>query len=139
MNSRLGVAVREHHGFCYTIESQYVPFTDSGLFYIYAGVDHHACDRAVALIKEELRRMADTALTPRQLLAAQRQFVGQMTINNDLGLNEMQSIGKAFLNFDRVDTLEEMSADVMALTPSDIQAVARKRLQDDKMSLLVYD
>ena len=139
MNSRLNVAVRERYGFCYTIESQYVPFTDSGLFYVYAGVDHQAGERAVRLIKEELQRIADTPLTDRQLRSAQKQFVGQMAVNNDLGLNEMQSIGKAYLNFDKVDTLEMMAADVMAVTSSELQSVAQQRLATDAMSLLVYD
>lgn len=139
MNSRLNVAVRERYGFCYTIESQYVPFTDSGLFYVYAGVDHQAGERAVRLIKEELQRIADTPLTDRQLRSAQKQFVGQMAVNNDLGLNEMQSIGKAYLNFDKVDTLEMMAADVMAVTSSELQGVAQQRLATDAMSLLVYD
>ena len=139
MNSRLNVAIRERYGFCYTIESQYVPFTDSGLFYIYAGIDHQAEERVVQLIRQELTRLATTPLTPRQLRAAQQQFVGQMAINNDNGLNEMQSIGKAYLNFDHVDTLEEMAADIFALTPSDIRNAAEHFFAPSSLSTLIYD
>ena len=138
MNSRLGVAVRERHGFCYSIESQYVPFSDTGLFYIYAGVDHDAQQHTRRLIAAELERIATTALTERQLRHAQQQFIGQMAINNDLGLNEMQSIGKAALNFDHVDTLEEMNADIMSLTPADLMAAAQRYLQPEHFSTLVY-
>lgn len=138
MNSRLGVAVRERHGFCYSIESQYVPFSDTGLFYIYAGVDHDAQQHTRRLIAAELERIASTALTERQLRHAQQQFIGQMAINNDLGLNEMQSIGKAALNFDHVDTLEEMNADIMSLTPADLMTVAQRYLQPEHFSTLVY-
>ena len=139
MNSRLNVAIREKYGFCYTIESQYVPFTDSGLFYIHAGVDHQAESKAIELIKDELRRMADTELTARQLRSAARQMVGQMAVNADLGLNEMQSIGKAFLNFDHVDTLEEMAADVQAVSPADLRQAAQAFFADESLSTLVYD
>ena len=138
MNSRLNVAIRERYGFCYTIESQYVPFSDTGLFYIYAGVDLGAQERVVDLIRRELQMMIDSRLTERQLRQVQRQFVGQMAINNDLGLNEMQSIGKAYLNFDHVDTLEEMSADIMGVSADDLQRVAHDRLQPDLFSTLVY-
>lgn len=138
MNSRLNVAVREHYGFCYNIESQYVPFSDTGLLYVYAGVDHGTSERTLALIRHELRRLADTALTPAALRKAQRQLVGQMTINAAAGINEMQSIGKAYLCFDRVDTLEEMTADIMALTPDDLRQVAARYFADEAYSTLVY-
>lgn len=138
MNSRLNVAIRERYGFCYTIESQYVPFSDTGLFYIYAGVDLDAEERVIELIKNELRRIADTPLTPRQLRTAQQQFIGQMAINNDNGLNEMQSIGKAYLSFEHVDTIEEMNADIMRVTADDLASIAAQRFKPDTLSTLVY-
>lgn len=138
MNSRLNVAIRERYGFCYNIESQYVPFSDTGLFYVYAGVDLDAQEKARRLIVDELSRIAEVQLSERQLRQAQQQFIGQMAINNDNGSNEMQSIGKAYLNFDRVDTLEEMNADIIRLTPADLQRVAADRFGSDKFSTLVY-
>ena len=137
MNSRLNVAVREKYGFCYTIESQYVPFTDTGLFYIYAGVDNGAADRARDLVFRELHRLATVPLTTTQLRAAQRQYIGQMSINNDSSLNEMQSIGKAYLNYDRVDTIDEMARDILSLTPDDLLAAATL-LTSDHFSQLIY-
>lgn len=138
MNSRLNVSVRENQGFCYTIESQYVPFTDAGLFYIYAGVDSDAAERSTQLILEELRRLREVKLSPQQLHSAQTQLIGQMAITNDSGLNEMQSIGKAYLNFDHVDTLEEMNRDILNVTPKELQAVAQEIFAEDKFSFLYY-
>ena len=138
MNSRLNVSVRENQGFCYTIESQYVPFSDAGLFYIYAGVDSDAAERSTQLILQELRRLRDNRLSPQQLHAAQTQLIGQMAIANDSGLNEMQSIGKAYLNFDHVDTLEEMNRDILAITPEELQAVAQEIFAEDNFSFLYY-
>ncbi len=138
MNSRLNVSVRENQGFCYTIESQYVPFSDAGLFYIYAGVDSDAAERSTQLILQELRRLRENKLSPQQLHAAQTQLIGQMAIANDSGLNEMQSIGKAYLNFDHVDTLEEMNRDILAITPEELQAVAQEIFAEDNFSFLYY-
>ena len=138
MNSRLNVSVRENQGFCYTIESQYVPFSDAGLFYIYAGVDSDAAERSTQLILQELRRLRENKLSPQQLHAAQTQLIGQMAIANDSGLNEMQSIGKAYLNFDHVDTLEEMNRDILAITPEEMQAVAQEIFAEDNFSFLYY-
>lgn len=138
MNSRLNVAVREREGFCYSIESQYVPFTDAGLFYIYAGVDSDAAERSTELIFAELQQFCREPLTPQRIHAAQTQLIGQMAITNDSGLNEMQSIGKACLNFGRADTLDEMSRDILALTPADLQQAAKRYLNPDTLSRLYY-
>ena len=138
MNSRLNVAVREKHGFCYSIESQYVPFTDAGVFYIYAGVDNDAAEQSTELILKELRQLRDVRMSPQQLLAAQKQFIGQMAITNDSGLNEMQSIGKAYLNFEHVDTLEEMNRDILSVTPQELQDTAQQLLSEDRLSFLYY-
>lgn len=138
MNSRLNVAIREHYGFCYNIESQYIPFSDTGLFYIYAGVDLDAQEKARKLIVNELTRIADTPLSTAQLRAAQRQMIGQMTINDDFGMNEMQAIGKAYLCYDHVNTLEEMNADLMAVTADDLQRVAQERFNPDRFGTLIY-
>lgn len=138
MNSRLNVAIREHYGFCYNIESQYIPFSDTGLFYIYAGVDLDAQEKARKLIVNELTRIADTPLSTAQLRAAQRQMIGQMAINDDFGMNEMQAIGKAYLCYDHVNTLEEMNADLMAVTADDLQRVAQERFNPDRFGTLIY-
>lgn len=138
MNSRLNVAVREKYGFCYTIESQYVPFSDTGLFYIYAGVDADAADRTIGLVMHEIERLQSQKLSEQLLRSAQRQYVGQMAINNDSGLNEMQSIGKAFMSYDSVDTIEEMADDIMAISASDLLDTAVLLPVRENFSCLCY-
>jgi predicted Zn-dependent peptidase len=108
------------------------------LFYIYAGVDLDAQERARKLIIDELMRMAEHPLTEAQLRSAQRQMVGQMAINDDFGMNEMQSIGKAYLCYDHVNTLEEMETDLLAVTAADLLRVAQERFAPDCFSTLVY-
>lgn len=138
MNSRLNVAVREKYGFCYTIESQYVPMSDTGLFYIYAGLDHDSQSKAVDLIMRELQQMAQCRLTDTRLRAAQRQMIGQMAISNDVTLNEMQSIGKACMLFGRVDSLDEMNNDILSVSADDIQRLAAEYFKPDGFSMLFY-
>ena len=138
MNSRLNMAIRERCGYCYTIESQYTPLSDTGLFTVYAGIDAGAVDRYVRALMEELQKMVDTTLTPRQLLAAQRQLIGQMAVNNEQFLNEMQAMGKSLLLFDRVDTMEEMQADVLSVTVQEMQSVAADLFCEENFSFLFY-
>lgn len=138
MNSRLNVAIRERFGFCYTIESQYTPLSDTGLFYIYAGIEKEAHDKFLELLHNELNRLGESLLTSTQLHGAKRQYIGQMAINNEVALNEMQSIGKAFLSFDHVDSLEEMQRDIESLSAVEIMNLAHDLFVDSKLSTLTY-
>lgn len=138
MNSRLNVAIREKYGFCYTIESQFTPFSDTGLFYIYAGIEPEACERYIELVHRQLCQLAERPLSESQLRAAKQQYIGQMAINNESALNEMQAIGKSYLVFDRVDTLEEMQRDINGVEAEDIRALAAELLAPDNLSYLIY-
>lgn len=138
MNSRLNVAIREKYGFCYTIESQYTPFSDAGLFYIYAGIDPEEKDHFVDLVNHVMSQFRENLLTTNQLHAAQQQYIGQMAINNELALNEMQSIGKSFLSYDHVDTLEEMQRDIMSVSAEEIRAISNELFAPDNLSYLFY-
>lgn len=138
MNSRLNVAVREKHGFCYTIESQYTPFSDTGLFYIYAGIEAEAKEKFLTIVHEELKKLRNKPLSTLQLHAAQQQFIAQMAISNEQALNEMQSIGKAYMVYDHVDTLEEMAHDIMSVSASQVQDLANELFTDESFSYLYF-
>ena len=58
--------------------------------------------------------------------------------NNDSGLNEMQSIGKAYLTFDHVDSMEDMARDIMNVTIDDIKSLAQETFRSDNISFLYY-
>ena len=98
-----------------------------------------AVEKARGIILDELRRLTDTALTDKQLRAAQQQMIGQLSINDDYGMNEMQSIGKACLCYDHVNTLEEMEADLLSVTADDIRRVAQERFALERFGTLIYN
>lgn len=138
MNSRLNAAIRERYGFCYCVESQYTAYSDAGVFCIYAGIEPQALDRYLQLVWRELNHFASQPLSAQQLHAAKQQFVGQMAINNESPLNEMQSIGKSYLSYDRVDSLEEMAREIEAVTAADIQSIAQEIFSPSRFGCLIY-
>ena len=64
--------------------------------------------------------------------------IGQMAINNELALNEMQSIGKACMLYGKVDTLEEMSRDIENVTAQELRDIANEVFADGALSYLYY-
>ena len=109
------------------------------MFYIYAGIEPEAKEKYVELVMKELERFKKRPLTTLQLHTAQQQLIAQISIENDLSLNEMQSIGKAHLIYNKVDTIKEMSDDIESLTPSVIQDIANELFADGNISFLYYD
>ena len=138
MTSRLNVAIREKYGLCYNIETQYSLFSDSGIFYIYTAMHPDFKDKIIELIFRELDKIKNVSISTSQLHQYKMQFLGQMAINNEQSLNEMQSIGKSFLIYDRVDTMDEIAAETNAITPQQILDVANEILDKERFSQLIY-
>jgi predicted Zn-dependent peptidase len=91
------------------------------------------------LVFRELEKLRKTALGTTQLHLAKMQLIGQMAINNDQALNEMQSIGKSYLVYDRVDTMEEISTEINSITPLQVLEAANEILLPDRFSRLYYN
>jgi predicted Zn-dependent peptidase len=138
LNSRLGLLLREKHGFAYHVESNYSPYSDTGVFSIYFGTDKENFNKCIKLIKKEFETLRTKKLGIVQLKKAKRQLFGQIAISSENNANVMLSIGKSFLLFDKVDSLEKIKEKIEAITVEDIQEVAKEILDMDKMSMLVY-
>ena len=138
LNSRLNMAVREKHGFCYNIESHYLPYSDSGIFSIYFGTDHDYIDKTLTLIRKELNRFRQQKLGLLQLKRAKQQLIGQVAISFESNLVEMLSMGKSILLYDKVDTIEEINQKIEAVRATDLLEVANEVFDPEKLSMLTF-
>ena len=138
MNSRLNVALREHSGLVYTIESNLTGYTDTGVFNIYFGCDEADIDRCLKLVHDELQRLIDTPLTMRQLMAARKQLIGQLGVAADNFENSALALGKTFLHMNRADTSADVLRRLTALTPAALQETAATLFAPTRLTTLIY-
>lgn len=138
MNSRLNMSLREKNGIAYNIESIYSPYSGTGVFSIYYGTDEENINRSLNIVSRELKKLREKPLGILQLHNAQRQLKGQITIASDNKENLMLSIGKSYLLYNRVDTLEEIYKKINDITASDLMAIANEILDESKLSYLIY-
>ena len=138
MNSRLNMSLRERNGIAYNIESIYSPYFGTGVFSIYFGTDEENINRSLNIVYRELKKLREKALGKLQLHNARRQLKGQITISSENKENLMLSIGKSYLLYNRVDTLEEIYSKIDALTASDLLAIANEIFDESKLSHLIY-
>jgi predicted Zn-dependent peptidase len=81
MNSRLNINLREKNGIAYNLESNYQPFSDTGLFSIYCGTDDALMPKAIDLIHKELQKLREIKLSSAGFQTAQKQLKGQLAIS----------------------------------------------------------
>lgn len=138
MNSRLNMKIREKYGFTYSIESNYTAFSDTGLFVVYAASDPKYIDKTIDLIKNELDVFTNKEMTPLSLKIAKQQLIGQLAIQYESNQNEVISMGKSILNFDRIDSLKTTNQEIEKITSKQILEVAQSIFQKDNYSQLKY-
>jgi predicted Zn-dependent peptidase len=138
MNSRLNMALRERKGMAYNIESGYTAYTDTGLFNVYFGTDHENLEKATSLVLKEFKLLREKKLGVLQLSKARKQLMGQIAISAENREDLMLSVGKSYLLFNKVDSIQTIFRKVEAITPLQLMEVANEVLDVSQMSKLVY-
>ncbi|MBO4645070.1 MAG: insulinase family protein [Bacteroidales bacterium] len=138
LSAQLNRVIREKLGLAYSVEANYSPFTDSGLFSVYIGCEKVMIDRCIDLVYKELSKICSKKLGTAQLHNAKKQFLGQIAITNESKLNEMLSVGRSALFFDEVETSESSFRKVEAITAEEIMEAANRIFVPDQFSTLIY-
>ncbi len=138
MNSRLNMSLRERNGIAYNIESIYSPYSGTGVFSIYFGTDEENINRSLKIVYRELKKLREKPLGKLQLHNARRQLKGQITISSENKESLMLSIGKSFLLYNRVDTLEEIYKKIDDISAGDLLSIANEIFDESKISQLIY-
>jgi predicted Zn-dependent peptidase len=139
MNSRLNIALRERNGIAYNLESNYQPFSDTGLFSIYCGTDDVLMPKAIDLIYKELKKLKEKELTSVGLHTAKQQIKGQLAISLESHQNEMLSIGKNVLVYGKVDTMEEIYRRIDSVTSINLLETANQIFESSRLSTLIFN
>ena len=137
-NSRLNMAVRERHGLAYNIESNYVPFADTGLFSIYYSTENGSADRVTCIVEKELRRLYDQPLGTLQLSRAKSQLKGQIALSFESRMSEMLSMGKSCLIYNTVDSIAGICRRIDGLDAMALRDIAAEVLNFENFSRLTY-
>ena len=139
MNSRLGLELRERRGLVYTVESTITSYTDTGYLGIYFGCDHADVRRCLSLVHHQLQRLVDVALTPRQLLNAQKQLCGQLGVSSANLENNAIALAKNLLRLGRVESLDDTCQRILAVTPDVIHEVTHRVFNNQQLKTIIIE
>jgi predicted Zn-dependent peptidase len=138
MNAKLNLALREHNGLVYTVESTMVAYGDTGTWSIYFGCDEHDIKRCLRLVRKELDRMMEKPLSDSQMKAAKKQIKGQIGVACDNRENFALDFGKSFLHYGWEKNVDCLYEQVEAITSQQIQDVARELFDKNRLITLIF-
>jgi zinc protease len=137
MMGRLGKSVREEQGLAYYVYSQLEAGPGAGPWLATAGVNPANVGRAVDSILAQVRRLRDESLPDEELADSQSFMTGSMPLR----LETNEGLASMILDMERYDLgfdyLLRYADLVNAVTPRDIQEVARKYLDPEIYALAI--
>lgn len=138
MNAKLNLALREHNGLVYTVESTMAAYGDTGIWSIYFGCDEHDVKRCLRLVRKELDKFMLKPLSEAQLKAAKKQIKGQVGVACDNRENFALDFGKSFLHYGWEKNVDRLYEQVDEITAEQIQAVAKELFDKDRLTTLIF-
>ena len=137
MNARLNLSLRERHGLVYTVDSSMASYSDTGVWSVYFGCDHHDITRCQRLVRRELDRVMLRPLSASQLSAAKKQLKGQLAIACDNREQFALDFGRSYLHHGHERDIEALFQRIDGVTAEDIQQVANELFPTGHLTTLI--
>ena len=138
MNSLLNIALREHLGLVYTVESTLTNYTDTSTFSVYFGCDFKDVDKCLRIVRKELDTLMAAPMSERRFSAYMKQIKGQIGVGCDNFESTALDMGKMYLHYDKFDSLDETYELLDSINPEMLHEVAKDVLNEHNLSTLVY-
>lgn len=137
-NALLNLKLREEQGLTYNIEANYTAYSDTGVFAVYFGTDYAKVPQCREIIANLFADIVANGLPEEQLAAYKQQILGQLAISDDNYMSLMLNNAKSCWWFNHIDSFEEVSRKINAVTNEMIKKVAAMMLSPEKINVLIY-
>ncbi|HCR42112.1 TPA: hypothetical protein DIV45_01970 [Patescibacteria group bacterium] len=137
MSSRLFTSIRERHGLAYYVWAGHDMYADTGNFVIGAGVNIKKVDFAIKLILDELKIIQASPVPAPELEKAKQSIIGNMALRLESSDTVANGLAYQELLYDKVESIAEIKRKYRAVTAKDVQNLAKKIFQKDKILLAV--
>lgn len=135
MSSRLFQSIREEQGLAYTIYSEMSPFRDTGSLCVYAGTAVDKTEKVLRLTLDEFSRLKEEAVSEGELKRAKDQLKSNIVIGLESSGSRMANLARQQMYFGCFFGVEEITREIEAVTPADVQRLARELFRPELMAL----
>jgi predicted Zn-dependent peptidase len=136
MSSRLFQEAREKRGLCYSIYSFHMPYTDVGMFGLYAGTDAADTSELMRVIVDEITSTAETITEPEVARVKAQMKVGLLMALESSGAR-VEQVARQMLTRGRPIPVEELVEKVDAVTVESARAAGRALIARRKTATAV--
>jgi predicted Zn-dependent peptidase len=138
MSSRLFQHIREDQGLCYSVESFRSHYSDIWGWGIYASAMPELAPRLLAALNQELHRLADEPLTPREVDAAISHITGGMVFAKEDMETRMKRLAGQYQMFGRPIEMEQSARLLRSVTAQQVAELTERLVQPGRFNLLAY-
>ncbi len=137
MSSRLFNEIREKRGLAYSVYSFVDTMTDAGAVGIYAGVDPQKSVETLSASLAEWKRLQDQLIPLDELGKAKEHIKGRTLLRMEDTYANASWVGTQEVLKDEIQTVDEVVAEIEAVTAEQIQALAQKLFHGPLLNLVV--
>jgi predicted Zn-dependent peptidase len=125
-SSRLFQEIREQRGMAYSVYTYGSQYADTGLVGVYVGTREDNLGECVRIIADQLHRMGDGRFEPAELTRAKENLKGRIMLSMESTSNRSSRLGKSVLTDTEILSLDRICAEIDAVEPEAIAALARQ-------------
>ncbi len=136
MSSRLFQEAREKRGLCYSIYCFHMPYSDVGMFGLYAGTDAADTSELMRLIVDEIADAAETLSEP-EIARAKAQMKAGLLMALEGSGERIGQLARQMITQGRPIPVDELVAKIEAVTAESARAAGRALLTSGKQATAV--
>src|SRR5215831_8005516 len=135
MSSRLFQKIREEQGLVYSIYSDLNPYRDTGCLTVYAGTSLESTQNVVNSILAEFRELKSDHIPAEELRRAKDQLKGSLMLSLESSASRMSNLARQQMYFERFFSLDEIIAQIEAVTAEELLEMSNQLFQRDKIAV----
>jgi predicted Zn-dependent peptidase len=124
MSSRLFQEVREIRGLCYSIYAFHAPYSDTGMFGLYAGTDANDLPELMRVVVGEITNAAET-ITDAEIARARAQMKAGLLMALESSSARTEQLARQMFAWGRPIPLDELVARIEGVTVESVRAAGR--------------
>jgi predicted Zn-dependent peptidase len=134
-SSRLFQEIREKRGMAYSVYTFASQYADTGLVGVYVGTREDNLAECMRITADQLVRMGDGEIGADELHRAKENLKGRIMLSMESTSNRASRLGKSVLTDTELLSLDRICAEIDAVEPDAVSALARRLFAPDRLSV----
>jgi len=134
-SSRLFQEIRERRGMAYSVYTFASQYADTGMIGVYVGTREDNLGECMRIVTEQLRLIGEGDLGPGELERAKENLKGRVMLSMESTSNRASRLGKSVLTDTEVLSLDRICAEIDAVEPELVAALARHLFAPERLSV----